>query len=242
MGESPVPAFPSVTRRSAWCRAATLAERVASRTKGERAAGRDPERGRRRLEQWRGQAPFASNSFFAQRLAQGGLTEQEFLDLLGEPTEAARPEAPPPAWALRIDQAVAHADGLDLPPLPDEWSGRPEVGFLEMKMLRPLIRQALGQLRQGVQALGGSATDRPFDPGTVDAVLFAPLPTRLLEMMLRTLTLELHVARLQGLLDGQTPEERFESFLGRLRQPEVALALYDEYPVLARQLIVCLDH
>src|SRR6185437_7815146 len=34
-------------------------------------------------------------------------------------------------------------------------------------------------------------------------------------------------------LSGKTPEERFDNFLCRLRQPEVAAALLEEYPVLA---------
>ena len=40
------------------------------------------------------------------------------------------------------------------------------------------------------------------------------------------MVLELNVARLQGLLQGDTPEERFQSFLQRLRQRDIALALF----------------
>jgi lantibiotic modifying enzyme len=61
-------------------------------------------------------------------------------------------------------------------------------------------------------------------------------------MMSRTLVLELHVARLEGLLDGVTAQERFHSFVERLPQPDVALALLQEYPVLARQLVVSISH
>ena len=61
-------------------------------------------------------------------------------------------------------------------------------------------------------------------------------------MLDRTLVLELHVARLQGLLPGDTPAERFQSFLRHLRQPEVVRALFHEYPVLARQLIIALEN
>lgn len=60
-------------------------------------------------------------------------------------------------------------------------------------------------------------------------------------MLGRTLVLELHVARLQGLLEGETPEERFQSFSSRLRQRDVALSILQEYPVLARQLIISID-
>lgn len=60
-------------------------------------------------------------------------------------------------------------------------------------------------------------------------------------MVNRTLVLELHVARLQDLLPGDTPAERFQSFLQHLRRPEAARALFHEYPVLARQLIIALE-
>src|SRR5262249_26949696 len=63
----------------------------------------------------------------------------------------------------------------------------------------------------------------------------------LLAILLRTLTLELHVARLRGLLQGETAEERFGSFIDWLRQPEIARELFNEYPVLARQIVLCLD-
>src|SRR5262249_21913245 len=44
------------------------------------------------------------------------------------------------------------------------------------------------------------------------------------------------------LLPGGTPVERFQSFLRRLRQPEVALALFQEYPVLARQVMIRVEN
>ena len=44
----------------------------------------------------------------------------------------------------------------------------------------------------------------------------------------------------QGLLDGDTPAERFRHFTERLRQPAHALALWQEYPVLARQVVTCI--
>src|SRR5262249_40900981 len=49
-----------------------------------------------------------------------------------------------------------------------------------------------------------------------------------------------NVARLQGLLHGDTPGERFLSFLQRLHQRDTVLALWQEYPVLARQLVLCI--
>jgi type 2 lantibiotic biosynthesis protein LanM len=68
-------------------------------------------------------------------------------------------------------------------------------------------------------------------------MLYDSLPSRLLWMLDRTLVLELNVARLQGGLSGSTPQERFDNFVARLGQVEVAHGLFLEYPVLARQVV-----
>jgi type 2 lantibiotic biosynthesis protein LanM len=51
----------------------------------------------------------------------------------------------------------------------------------------------------------------------------------------------LHVARLRGQLDGDTPEERWRGFARRLCRPEAIEALFQEYPVLAREVVLCID-
>ena len=239
-------------------RAATLVERVHILRTVPRSGlqvGPDAERGRRRLEQWRAQEPFSSDGLFGQRLAQAGLREAELRDLLGQPDDTDSGSSPePPPWAVELEQAFAESRRLDLPgdavrgspdraplpPFPKELRHRTAVGLLEV--IRPLLGRAVARLRKGVQQLAAGARELPFDADTVDEILFAPLPGRLLAMMLRTLTLELHVARLQGFLHGQTAEQRFQSFVQRLRQPEVAQELFREYPVLARQIVLCLDN
>ena len=60
-------------------------------------------------------------------------------------------------------------------------------------------------------------------------------------MIAGTMALELHVSRLQGDLRGDTAEDRFRSFLERMRQREHAVGLLQEYPVLARQLVEAID-
>ena len=102
--------------------------------------------------------------------------------------------------------------------------------------------RAVAQLRNEVRKLTTPSGQRPFVMETVDEILFGPLPEHLLAMLLRTLTLELHVARLQGRLHGETSEERFESFVRLSEQPEYAMEFFREYPVLARQIVNCLDH
>ncbi|MEV6746454.1 DUF4135 domain-containing protein [Streptomyces sp. WC2508] len=77
------------------------------------------------------------------------------------------------------------------------------------------------------------------DPGHILDVVRATAPAAdLLGHVQRTLVLELNIARVEDRLGGETPEERFSSYVELLRSEGNALALWDEYPVLAR-LIVC---
>ena len=117
--------------------------------------------------------------------------------------------------------------------------GEEVLGFLEL--IQPLVDQACDRLAAGVAALIDTWPTLPFDPETIEDVLLMNLPDPLLMRLERTLVLELNVARLQGQLDGDTPAERFQSFIQRLRQPEEAIAILAEYPVLARQLTICVS-
>ena len=196
-------------------------------------------RGRRRLEKWKSQAPFSSSPLFEQRLAQGGLTETELLALLSETVDASSLGGGT-AWADEIAGAFTDPGAVDLPPYPEKLSERPEARFLEL--IRPLMSRFVSRLREAIVPLAASSSNAPFNPDTVVEILFAPLPGALLGLLLRTVALELNVARLQGLLPGHTAEERLESFIRRIQRPEIALALFAEYPVLARLLVNCLEN
>src|SRR5439155_9517462 len=115
-----------------------------------------------------------------------------------------------------------------------------EMGGL-LNLIEPLVSHGRDRLHHAVQALIQTQTDLPFDPTTVEELVLATFPWRLLEMVSRTMALELNVARLQGFLEGDTPEARFRSFLERLRRRDIALALLREYPVLARELTMNID-
>src|SRR5207248_332216 len=78
-------------------------------------------------------------------------------------------------------------------------------------------------------------------PETVAGMLMNNLLEPLLGMVSRTLVLEMHVARLQEQLEGETADERFRNFVERLRDPEIALSIFEEYPVLAQQLAIAAD-
>lgn len=119
-----------------------------------------------------------------------------------------------------------------------EWAelcGPGEAPF--MAALAPLTRRGRESLRAGIAELLDAQADAPFAAPEVERMLCAALPAVLVPLVNRTLMLELNVARVQGALDGADAGQSFESFFSRLRRPEHLLAIFLEYPVLARQLV-----
>ncbi|MBV9121898.1 MAG: type 2 lantipeptide synthetase LanM, partial [Planctomycetes bacterium] len=229
---------------SPWYQAATLTERLAAlRVAGSpsTAAELQADLGQQELQRWRSQPPFGEDRFFEQRLAADGLTQQEMLRILGEPIQVVGERWPaPPDWLARMHQAFACPRPPETSPFSADEEAPEMAAFLDM--IEPLITQGRQEVRHGAAALAGERLSVPFDPATVEEVLFKNLPWQLCRLMDRTLVLELHVARIQGLLQGETPSERFASFHERLRHPEPARAFLEEYPVLARQLVLAIDH
>ena len=219
-------------------RALALAERA--HAPASEGAVEPDELARFRLGQWRDLSPFRSGDALARRLADEGLDETSFERLLSEPAEAVGERLPrPPEWLRELTAAFSVPSpvppALEPPlPLPPVLRDDPAAGFLEL--VRPLIERARGRL---CDRIGTICRERnpPFTPEEGERWLSEPLALHLLPLLARTLVLELNVARLQGLLAGGTAEERFAAFVERLRQPEAAAAILDEYPVLARVVV-----
>jgi lantibiotic modifying enzyme len=99
--------------------------------------------------------------------------------------------------------------------------------------IEPLLGHARNSLREGIRALRGTRPALLFTTEPVEPELVQILQGRLFMMIGRTFALELNVARLQGRLHGDTPEDRFQSFLRQLGNHGAALALLLEYPAPA---------
>jgi type 2 lantibiotic biosynthesis protein LanM len=226
-----------------WYRALTLTERVASLRSIQFTTPqieKDADLAERRMQRWRAQRPFSNRSYLAQRLAIDGLSEDEFLHLLSEPIEAVRGRfSDPPGWLADLGQAFSRPAFSDSLLLPEIWRVQDVAALLDL--IGPLVRQGRDRLHDGIRALVQKGCDPPFSLGAIEEMLVANLPPQLIQMLTDTIVLELNVARLQGLLEGDTPEARFQSFCHRLRQRDVALAILREYPVLARQLVIRID-
>jgi type 2 lantibiotic biosynthesis protein LanM len=198
----------------------------------------DRGRAEKKIHKWKSQQPFDQDGYFARRLALDQTTEEELLQLLGHASPH-RGEQARLLWARELEQAFTQAHPQVRASFPGIWDGEEDIGFLIA--LRPIVDQALNRLHDGAQGLAPSRDLAPFDPDSVPAIFVPHLRRRLLAMLNRTMVLELHIARLEGHLDGETSEERFHSFLQRLQDRESTLKILREYPVLARQIMIRID-
>jgi len=220
-----------------WYRALPLAERSALPPPAGKAPD-DPDLAARRGARWRAQSPFQDPDLFARRLAADGLDEETFLFLLGETAEGLAARAGAPPWLLDLEAAFRHPVSPDAVPQ----ASPQDAEFLAA--VTPLVAHACDRLRRGAEALAagssGGQTEPPFDPARI-VELFFPLLLFPINLIIgRTLTVELHIARQEGRLTGETPEERFRGFLSALGEPAACLDLLRRYPVLAQQVSVCL--
>ncbi len=236
-----------------WYKALTLRERLASlrtqHSSEQNTASYDPVLARRRLGRWRGQSPFEKDEYFAERLAMDGMTEDEFLTILGESSEALQAGTHEvPGWVQELIQAFEHPGLSELPGaftrsnVTDDQVANHLQSMSFLPALAPFIIRGIERLKAGIMALAVTSSTLPFDPKTVHQVLFANLPARLLSLVSRTLTLELNVARLEERLTGETPQERFQDFVSQLCHEEVMLPILEEYSSLARLLIVTVEN
>lgn len=225
-----------------WCYAATLRERAASLPADSLTVNprSDHELASRRLQRWRDKLPFMDDELFAQRLELDGITERELLFLLGEPVEhLCERMGGRPSWLEELAEAFAvskPSERLLQGVITSGLGGQDMSGFLGL--IEPLIVDKLLSLRSAIAELLSAKPSAPFAAEEVETLLFAHLPKLLMSRLSRTMVFELNVARMRGLLEGDTPEARFESFVGRIRQRSHALELLSEYPVLARQLVI----
>ncbi len=220
-----------------WYRAATLAERLKGGNPVVAAAlPLEDETTRFRWNSWKSQPPFDEETYFAQRLALDALTEEQFRSFIAEPAETLRERfRQTPAWLAELRQTFSQTNGTASHHwLPERWRHKPTSAFLHAA--EPFIQVALTRFAAGVTALAEQTSPLPFDPATIHTLCLELLPKALLEIMNRTMALELNVARLSGALTGATSAERFQSFVEQLRQPARLQALLAEYPVLARLL------
>src|SRR5581483_674653 len=233
-------------RNSSWYRALTLKERYESlqlSTTDEAASGSiNDQVAAKKFQRWKEQKPFNQGTYFVERLAIDHLTEKELYRLLGEPIEAVQARIPiTPDWLLELAQAFETLETSDQTTyMPKRQGARASMGIVDA--IEPLLRDALRRLQRRIEILSQEQVYLPFDAQSVIEQLFTNLQAGLIFRLDRVIALELNVARLQGHLQGDTAEERFQDFIRSVGQRGGLLPILEEYPVLARQLVIAIDN
>ncbi len=234
----------SILDTAAWRRALTLTERLAELRPlwAKTQIPIDRELATETLALWRANSPFDQDRYFSERLAVDGTTEEEFIQVLGTSIESLNGGNACAPWVESLTRAYSS------PKKPGE-TGRESwgeigkattAGFLNLVV--PLMNEARSRLESTVADLKRGYPHAPIDGARTVNALFVNLPRQLLALIEKTMVLELNVARLEGVLAGATPAERFTNFIQRLRRADIASELLSQYPVLARRVVCCIDH
>ncbi|MFE5711054.1 type 2 lanthipeptide synthetase LanM family protein [Streptomyces sp. NPDC056501] len=183
-------------------------------------------------------AALGQDEAFGVRLAALGADLPTVAALAAEPSARLAARAERPVWAEFVERAV---DSAPLWPEPGTEDGAPAAAARHdawrrafAGALAPLTRAAGRALAERLRALPGPAGR--IDQEAVRAGFERQLGHRLVTPAARTLVLELHRARVEGRLDGATPEQRFDGFAADLGTRRPLAGLFGRYPVLARLL------
>lgn len=194
----------------------------------------------RRVDRWRHLPPFDDPSVFATYLSSIGASEEQFAAVVGTPPETlGKCLRATPEWITAVTSAYCQETFASKRSV--SHSMRYPDSMRSLILVAPLVGMAQARLRARIASLAESGAVLPFDPKTVDTLFYEQLEHRLLLMLNRTFVLELHLARLRGRLDGETSEDRFRSFAESLQSSGAAWRILRDYPVLARQLALCVD-
>ncbi len=226
-----------------WYRALSLPERISSAIPHPHEHPTTPpsniDLGRKRLQRWKEQIAFKQEGCFAERLSMDGLTEENLLGLLAEPVEALQDRIPTSLpWVEELLQAFDDTTDNDIT-LPQEGFDPHHIAFLSI--LKPLLNSGARRIQATIQALSTTYTQLPFDPESILPLLLISIIEQLMTYFIKTAVLELNVARVEGRLHGNTPEERFQDFIWQVIQQKSIPPLLEEYAVLTRQLVECIE-
>lgn len=191
-----------------------------------------------RLERWRRQRPFDRPEMLARRLQLDALTEPEFATLLAERVDRIALSSEPPGWVADVEHAQALANAASAESPVERHDALDTIGLeLARAFVEPFVSAGLSRLFARARRIRAHHPDAPFDPERATRLFEPMLWHQFVNRSMKVAILELNVARVQGLLVGETPQARYAHFARLLRTTELRQRLLEEYPVLARLLV-----
>ncbi len=188
----------------------------------------------------RNQSPYNSDILFQKKLKQCNITISEFEYLINRPVEyLLNDEGIPPQWVMEFNKIFGcHDCNNDLLIAKDF---NDEMAYSLLYIITPLINNVRQKLLNTATQLF-KKIDIINKPADLVDLLYQNLPTKLLTRLSRTLTLELNIARLKGDLSGRTSTTRYVNFTERLKGKAYRFKIFNDYPVLARQIVILLNN
>ncbi|MEJ2348096.1 MAG: type 2 lanthipeptide synthetase LanM [Patescibacteria group bacterium] len=201
-----------------------------------------------RLLRWREQSPFNVDNWFDLRLRSVGISQNEFKWILSqEPACFKVVSSKLPSWLAELSEAYTPSNSknsilenflFEFSDKKDYQQNRQNYEFQKFLILvEPLLSLELNQLNGALNELHQIHPKVLFNPVEVEKTIIASLSSDLLQIISRTLVLELNVARLNGILKGKTSSDRFEHFTNLLVNKDFTIQLLLEYPVLSKILV-----
>ncbi len=226
-----------------WPAALTLAERAALRRDGNASSSIESASagGTSRANRWRSQRPFNRPELLARRLRIDGLTEPEFDALVDASPYGVSGDREPPLWAREVERTDSLA--REIARRPERITDADVDGLGPVRaFVEPFVTAGMARLYAEAHAVASANSSAPFDAKGA-TLLFEPLLWgHLIGRAMKVVILELNVARVRGTLAGDTPEARCAHFATQLRSGPVRDQLIEEYPVLARSLVMATDY
>lgn len=166
-------------------------------------------------------------SFLYQRLQKDRLTPRSFAYLLDHIDQIYANQSQVPDWVKKLEQIFA------------ESSKNEKINLKNLhpfaQFLMPFLRYAQKELLEYYQQL--TSYQLYIQKDSWIASVLQHLHNHLLRMAMKALILEVNIAKLRDELVGDTPEERFLSFIEqKLTKYDDILEILSEYPPLARLL------
>ena len=230
-----------------WATALTLSERLTcSQPASVSSQSLSPERlahATQRLQRWQRQGAFNDEDIFQKRLSADHCTKDELLLLLAEtPTQLSerclQTNAQP--WMQKLNEVFEEHDPARCR-LCHQIASNALKEIQVLDVIHPFLDWALAQIMDGLQDLAAHFQSLPFHPARMLKLLIPNIPGALVQTLMKPLILEVHIARLENRLQGETSQARFQEFLHFCSQQEHLQTFLQEYTVLARYLVTVVD-
>ena len=201
------------------------------------------EQARKKHQRWLEDIPWTDAKTFADRLSASGLTVESFQKLLSASSQILSESGSPPNWMKTLERCYQNGRPVKKVPLPLDLMNHKMRDFLNLAS--PLIENATEAVHSHLLHLEDQARPTEFEPANPEKTIHSLLPQLtglVLNMISKTMVLELHVAKLRGQLPGETPHERFNQFVCQFENRRRSFEMFKEYPVLGQQLVNAVEN